>query len=315
MKTLKKALSVMLCAVMMLTVGFVFPVIQAAASEVSDGDSVLLCNYDEIDRLEGILAEVLGGEYDNQTQITLNRDLIEKANGLIEDFSTDRDVREASEQALIDAACDIICQAIASIYTAEDAAIEIRGDKECYAGNFVNVKAYLMPVDVEITDGVWTSSDNTTGFFTNGKFFAAKTGEVTLTVYKNNLSADVTITVKGGTGARVVMFDTLLSQANYIVEGSLVIKETTNLFWAPDAPVHFRVITDGTFEEYLVYINKEVVTPDETGTYTIPENSGDAHVKIEGVVKNEEGNKISIWEAIADFFRKIAEFFRNLFSL
>ncbi len=314
MKTLKKALSVMLCAVMMLTAIFVFPVIQAAASEVSDGDSVLLCNYDEIDRLEGILAEVLGGEYDNQTQITLNRDLIEKANGLIEDFLTDRDVREASEQTLIDAACDIICQAIASVYTAEDAAIEIRGDKECYAGTFVNVKAYLMPVDVEITDGVWTSSDNTTGFFTNGKFFAAKTGEVTLTVYKNNLSADVTITVKGGTGARVVMFDTLLSQANYIVEGSLVIKETTNLFWAPDAPVHFRVVTDGTFEEYLVYINKEVVTPDETGTYTIPENSGDAHVKIEGVVKDEEGNKISIWQAIANFFRKIAEFFRNLFS-
>lgn len=314
MNTLKKALSVMLCAVMLITALSVFPVVQAAAEETDAGDSVTLCNYDEIDRLEQLLDEVLGGEYDNQTQITLNRELIETANGLIDEFSVGRDERDASQQALVDAACDIICQAIASVYTAEDASIEIRGEKECYAGSFVDVTAYLMPIDVEITDGVWTSSDNTTGFFTNGKFFAAKTGEVTLTVYKNNLSADVTITVKGGTGARVVMFDTLLSQANYIVEGSLVIKETTNLFWAPDAPVHFRVVTDGTFEEYLVYINKEVVTPDETGTYTIPENSGDAHVKIEGVVKDEEGNKLSIWQAIANFFRKIAEFFRNLFS-
>lgn len=273
------------------------------------------CDYGEIDRIAAILNDLLSGGYDNESQISSNKDIIASAKSLIEEFAADRETRDSSEQPRIDAACSIINKAITSIYPKDGASVEIRGEAECYAGNYVNVKAYLMPIDVEITDCIWTSSDNTIGFFTNGKFFAAKTGTVTLTVHANGLSADFTVTVRGGTGARVIMFDTLLTNANYIVEGSLIIRETTNLFWAPDAPIHFRVITDGTFEEYRIFVNNTEVFPDATGTYTIPENTGDAHVRIDGIAYEEDdGTKISFWEMILNFFRKIADFFANLFG-
>ncbi len=279
------------------------------------------CDYARFDKMAIVFEGLIGGYYDNADLIALNKQEVENAKALIAEFRADRNIRDSAEQGRVNAAADQISVVVAKIYPEEGASIEIRGATECQAGSYADVKAYLQPIGVELADGVWTSSDTSIGFFTNGRFFAVKTGTVTLTVSRGNLSASVTINVTATTGARVVFFDSLLTNAHYILEGGYVIRKTTNLFWATDADINFRVITDGTFEEYVVYVNDKKVTPDITGTYTVPANTGDAHIRIEGMMPDysEEDpgavEKVSFWDLIRNFFKKIADFFRNLFGM
>ena len=277
------------------------------------------CDYRELDRLEGILDELTNGSYDNAVQISANEKYINAAREMIAEFKADRETRDISNQPLVDSAAEYVSKIIVNIYPENGSYIEIRGNKEAVAGTFVDVTAYLMPIDVAIYDGVWQSSDTLTGFFADGKFFAVKPGTVTLTVSKGNLSADYIVEVKGNTtGARVIMFDTLLTKVNYIVENTYIVKTTTNIFWAPNAPIHFRLVADGTFEEYQVYFNNEPVYPDVDGIYTIPANTGDVHVKADGLVNDpddDQGGKQSFWDMIVNFFKKIGDFFRSLFGM
>lgn len=299
---------------------------KALTELICTGDMTLVaqftssCDYSRFDKMAVVFEGLIGGYYDNDDLITLNKQAVENAKALIAEFRADRNIRDSAEQGRVNAAADQISVVVAKIYPEDGASIEIRGATECKAGSYADVKAYLMPIGVELADGVWTSSDTSIGFFTNGRFFAVKTGTVTLTVSRGNLSASVDITVTTTTGARVVFFDSLLTNAHYILEGGYVIRNTTNLFWATDAEINFRVITDGTYEEYVVFVNDKKVSPDITGTYTIPANTGDAHVRIEGMLPDysEEdpgtADKVSIWELIRNFFKKIADFFKNLFS-
>lgn len=273
------------------------------------------CNYTQLDKLAGIFAEVISGELDNADELVLYKGEIDEAKALIEAYSKDRDIRDVEYQSDIDAAAEKVSALISKLYPEDNARIFIVGEDTVSLGSVVSFRAYLSPVNTVISNGIWTSSDNSIGFFVGDAFHAVKTGTVTVTVAIGNLSASMDITVVGGTSARVIMFDSVIFNANYIVEGSLIIKETTNMFWAPDSAVHFRVVTDGTYEDYTVYINDKAVTPDASGTYTIPANSGDAHVRVEGIVTEpDSGEKMSIWDLIKSFFEKIAEFFRNLFG-
>lgn len=279
------------------------------------------CDYYRFDRMAIVFESLIGGYYDNDDLIALNKQAVEDAKALVAEFRADRNIRDSAEQGRVDAAADQISIVVAKIYPEENASIEIRGATDCKAGSYADVKAYLMPVGLELVDGVWTSSDTSIGFFTDGRFFAVRTGTVTLTVSRGNLTESIEITVTAPSAARVVFFDSLLTNAHYILEGGYVISDTTNLFWAPDADINFRVITDGTFEEYVVYVNDKKVTPDITGTYTVAANTGDAHVRIEGMVpdytEDEPGtaDKVSIWDLIRNFFKKIGDFFRNLFGM
>ncbi len=279
------------------------------------------CDYYRFDRMAIVFEGLLGGYYDNDDLIALNKQAVEDAKALVAEFRADRNIRDSAEQGRVDAAADQISIVVAKIYPEENASIEIRGATDCKAGSYADVKAYLMPVGLELVDGVWTSSDTSIGFFTDGRFFAVRTGTVILTVSRGNLTESVEITVTAPSAARVVFFDSLLTNAHYILEGGYVISGTTNLFWAPDADINFRVITDGTFEEYVVYVNDKKVTPDITGTYTVSANTGDAHVRIEGMVpdytEDDPGtaDKVSIWDLIRNFFKKIGDFFRNLFGM
>ena len=274
------------------------------------------CDYKNLDKLTEVFYSVIDGSYNNEDKIKIYKSEIEAAKAKIEEFSKDRDVRDISEQPAIDAAADMISGLISALYPEENGRIFIVSDDTVSLGSVTKINAYLSPLNTLIANGIWTSSDETIGFFVNGKFHAVRAGTVTVTVSAGNLSASKEITVTGGTNARVIMFDSLLTNANYIVEGSMVIKETTNIFWATDAPIHFRVITDGTFEEYRIFINDKEVTPDASGTYTIEANTGDAHVRIEGIAyeDSETGTKLSFWEMIVNFFRQIGEFFKNLFK-
>jgi len=272
------------------------------------------CDYSELDRLTAIFNDLISGNYDNTAAINANKNEIAAIQAEIAVLSENRDSRDSSEQDVVEKACTALNILIAKLYSDDSATLEIRSAAEYEIGTVIAIDAYLQPLGVKAENAVWTTSDPSVGFFANGNFHAVKAGVVTVTATVGDITAVKEITVRSGVGARVVMFDTLLSNANYIVENTYIIKTTTNLFWAPDAPIHFRVITDGMFEEYYVYVDGVVVTPDASGTYTIPANTGDAVVKVEGVVKNEEGTKLSFWDMIRDFFRRIADFFRNLFN-
>lgn len=274
------------------------------------------CDYTKLDKLSTLFADVISGKYDNADELRLYKNEIAACNADIEKFAADRNTRDVAEQTLIDAAATNLSGLISKLYPEENATVEIRGNTTLAAGTSTQINAYMLPLETEVLNGVWTSSDESVGFFANGKFYAVAAGTTTVTVTVGVLSTSVNITVApiGNTSARVIMFDSLLTNANYIVENTFVVKSTVNMFWAPDADVHFRVITDGTFEEYYVYVNNVRVTPDENGVYTILANTGDAHVRIDGVVKDQEGEKLSFWDALIAFFKKIGDFFRNLFG-
>lgn len=274
------------------------------------------CDYTRLDKLSELFTEVIDGRYDNEEELRLYKNEIAQANASIAEFAQNRDTRDRAQQNLIDALSTSLSELISVLYPEENATIEIRGASALTAGSSTELKAYMLPLETEIPNGIWTSSDDSVGFFANGRFYAVAAGTVTVTVTVGSLtdSMDISVAAIGDTAARVIMFDSLLTNANYIVENSYIITTTTNMFWAPDGEVHFRVITNGTFEEYYVYINNELATPDENGVYTIPANTGDAHVRIDGIVKNTSGEKLSFWDSLLAFFKKIADFFRNLFK-
>ena len=272
------------------------------------------CDYREIDRLEEVLTTVLSGIYDNNNEIILNKTGIDNAKAIIASYKENRDTRDVSEQATLDAACKEVANIIAKLYPKDATTVEIRGNLAPNAGTVVSLKAYLMPLDSELSECIWTSSDNSIGFFSGDMFYAVGSGTVTVTVASGDYTGTAEVTVKGAAGSRVIMFDTLMSNVSYIVEDSYIIKSTTNLFWATNAPVRFRVVSTNSFEQDFVYINDIIVEADENGYYTIPANMGDVHVKVMGVVEDADGERWSFWEMILNFFNKIAEFFANLFS-
>ncbi len=281
------------------------------------------CDYEKFDELAAKFEEVISGSYNNEGLLEANAAAVERAKALIEEFTADRDTRTAEDQYLIDAAVAQISNSIARVYPEEGTTIAIRGKTECTAGTYVEVEAFLMPIDVAFSDGVWSTSDRRIGFYSEGKFYAVKPGTVTLTVSRGSQTAEITIDVKSTVGGRVIFFDSMLYGSQYILEGAYIVTETTNLFWSPYKDVHFRVVTDHSYDEYSVFVNDVKVTPAEDGTYTIPANTGDAHIRMVGLTTEdvENGNdgsgsssKVSIWDLIREFFRKIGDFFKSLFG-
>lgn len=276
------------------------------------------CDYTALDRLTEVFYSVIDGSYDNEDKLKIYKSEIENAKSKIAELEAGRDSRDASEQSVVDGVADTLSALIAKLYPDGQGRLFITTEDTVTLGTITAFSAYLSPINTVVSDGIWTSSDETVGFFIGSSFYAVKAGVTTVTVASGNRTASKEITViGGGTAARVIMFDTLLSNVNYIVENSYIIKTTTNIFWATDAPISFRVIDDGTFETYQVYFNDKLATPDDDGIYTIPANVGDVHVKVEGLVNNPDNNgeKISFWQMIINFFNSIGEFFRNLFGM
>jgi hypothetical protein len=93
--------------------------------------------------------------------------------------------------------------------------------------------------------------------------------------------------------------------------------------WSDDYEIRFRVYTYSSFafETYIVYINGVEAVPDEDGYYTVPANAGEVRVTISGAVYDKDGEgsggtgKFNFWEWLINLFRKIAEFFKDLFGV
>ena len=122
-----------------------------------------------------------------------------------------------------------------------------------------------------------------------------------------------------GTGVRFVKFINI-DKMDYKVDdgegGVYTVYNSALLQWYEDKPMYFTVNTYSNFPypDFIVKVDGVQVTADENGVYTVPAGSKLAVVTIEGAIKNDDGSKVSFWEAILRFFKQIISFFGKLFG-
>ena len=229
-----------------------------------------------------------------------------------------------SEQEELDAAVEEITNIITEVYPDSGFILEIRGATKHYAGTVLNLKAVKVneTVSIDATNVQWTSSDDSVVFFSNGKLIAIGTGTVTLTATSGLLTATKTITIVEGGNIRRVNF-TPMANMHFIVEDYFAVFNGANMNWSDDYEIRFRVYTYSSFafETYIVYINGVEAVPDEDGYYTVPANAGEVKVTISGAVYDKDGEgsggtgKFNFWEWLINLFRKIIQFFKDLFGV
>ena len=267
--------------------------------------------YDKvIDAVETLLNEDIPAEDKIKLQAILNNRLSE---GLLD-----------SEQAELDAAVEEITNIITEVYPDSGFILEIRGATRHYAGTILNLKAVKIneTVSIDATNVQWTSSDESVVFFSNGKLYAIGTGTVTLTATSGLLTATKTITVVEGGNVRKINFAPMANM-HFIVEDYFAVFNGANMNWSDDYEIRFRVYTYSSFayETYIVYINGVAAVPDEDGYYTVPANVGEVKVTISGAVYDDNGEgtggtgKFNFWEWLINLFRKIIQFFKDLFGV
>ncbi len=229
-----------------------------------------------------------------------------------------------SEQAELDEAVEKITEIITEVYPDSGFILEIRGATKHYAGTVLNLKAVKVneTVSIDATNVQWTSSDDSVVFFSNGKLIAIGAGTVTLTATSGLLTATKTITIVEGGNVRKVNF-TPMANMHFIVEDYFAVFNGANMNWSDDYEIRFRVYTYSSFafETYIVYINGVEAVPDEDGYYAVPANAGEVKVTISGAVYDDNGEgsggtgKFNFWEWLINLFRKIIQFFKDLFGV
>ena len=268
-------------------------------------------SYDKvIDAVNKLMQEDIPAEDKAKLQEILNNRL---GDGLLD-----------SEQAELDEAVEKITNIITEVYPDSGFILEIRGATKHYAGTVLNLKAVKVneTVSIDATNVQWTSSDDSVVFFSNGKLIAIGTGTVTLTATSGLLTATKTITIVEGGNVRKVNF-TPMANMHFIVEDYFAVFNGANMNWSDDYEIRFRVYTYSSFafETYIVYINGVEAVPDEDGYYTVPANAGEVKVTISGAVYDDNGEgsggtgKFNFWEWLINLFRKIGQFFKDLFGV
>ena len=276
-------------------------------------EAVKRADYSEYDKLIENADKILG------------LDIPEEDREKLEEVLANNDIPEnliASEQDMVDAVLDDIRNVISEVYPDSGLTLEIRGASTFYVGTVLDLKAFKVNefVDMEASDVTWVSSDDDIVFFSNGRLFAIGTGTVTLTAISGLLTATKTVTIVEGGNARAVKF-TAIDNMHFIVEDYFAIFNGATLRWSDDYTIRFRVHTYQSFpfETYIVYVNGQVVEPDEDGYYTVPANEGNIMVTIAGAVYDDDGtgsaSKFNFWEWLLALLRKIVNFFKNLFGI
>jgi len=293
-----------------------------------DGYYTFTCKNDASHKTTEEVKRADYSEYDELLQdadTILGSDIPEEDKAKLEDVLNDNKIPAdliESEQGQIEDVLDEIRDVIAEVYPDAGLTLEIRGNNTFYAGTILDLEAVKVGGSVEITatDVQWTSSDDNIVFFSNGKLFAIGTGTVTLTAKTGILTASKTVTIVEGGNARKLNF-LAIDKMHFIVEDYFAIFNGANLYWSNDYSIRFRVYTYQSFpfETYIVYINGQAVEPDADGYYTVPSNAGDIRVTISGAVYDDDGSgnasKFNFWEWLLAFFRKIINFFKNLFGI
>ncbi len=294
---------------------------------VVNGDATYTAVYNQpadwtaLDNLEEILKEVLEEGVVEDSILEENKAQIEKVLGMIEDLNEERNTLDKDSQSRVDFVAGEVSGLIDVIYPDAGSTLVIEGSSVAYAGTILDLKAVKMPLGAVLTDAQWVSSDDNVVFFANGKLYAIGTGTVTLTATRGILKASKTVTIIEGGNTRGINF-TSINNTHFIIEDYAAVYNSAIVYWSDDFDLRFRVrvYQSFMFDDYIVYINGVEVEPDAEGYYVVPAGSGDARVTIAGAMidtgagDGEIVTKWSFWEWLLNLFRKIADFFRNLFA-
>ncbi len=279
------------------------------------------CDYTDLDTLYDTLTEVLEGDFADDSVLEANKTQIEQVLKAIEEINKDRNTRDSSQQESVDVVADSVRGIIDIIYPDAGSTLVITGAAVQYTGGVLDIKAVKMPVGTTVTDVVWTSSDEDIVFISNGKLYAVGTGTVTITASRGILKAVKTVSIVTGGDVRGINF-TSVDNTKFIIEDAYKVKSSAIIYWTDAQALRFT-LTGTTnsilYERYAVYLNGLEILPNADGYYVIPAGSGDAQITVAIIMKDDgEGTggeittKWSFWEWILSFFRRIAEFFRNI---
>ena len=102
-------------------------------------------------------------------------------------------------------------------------------------------------------------------------------------------------------------------------EGSTyTVYDTSTLSWYSNEPLTFYVgsFSGFGFSDVIVYANGQEMVPDENGAYTLPNNGDTVVVTVAGAVQDDSApnGRLSFWELLLRFLRKIIAFFSGAFG-
>ena len=95
-----------------------------------------------------------------------------------------------------------------------------------------------------------------------------------------------------------------------------IVYNSATVNWYTNKPLNFTVYTYSNFKypTIIVKVNGVKIEPDANGVYTVPAGTDLAVVTVEGAVKDGDGTKLSFWEMLLRFFKKIIAFFGKIFG-
>ena len=213
-------------------------------------------------------------------------------------------------------------------YVHGDDYLEIVAPAVIRAGSIADIKAVRMPEEVIESDAVWTTGDSSVISVVGGKLYAVGEGTVTLTATTadGKLTAEKTVTVVevDMDNARIIKFVNI-RKMDYTVAGFYKIYNDGAIYWSRESECPFTVYTYTTFNypDYIVYLDGKAVQADENGVYHIPAGTKNVIVTMAGAVTETPtqpdgdgsgsgtGTKVSFWEMILRFFRKLFSIFKK----
>ena len=213
-------------------------------------------------------------------------------------------------------------------YVHGDDYLEIVAPAVIRAGSIADIKAVRMPEEVIESDAVWTTGDASVISVAGGKLYAVGEGTVTLTATTadGKLTAEKTVTVVevDMDNARIIKFVNM-HKMDYTVAGFYKIYNDGSIYWSRESECPFTVYTYTTFNypDYIVYLDGKAVQADENGVYHIPAGTKNVIVTMAGAVDETPtqpdgdgsgsgtGTKVSFWEMILRFFRKLFSIFKK----
>ena len=96
------------------------------------------------------------------------------------------------------------------------------------------------------------------------------------------------------------------------------IYNSSTVQWISRQALRFKVVTYASYnyDDIIIRANGTEITPDADGYYSLPKTAETVIVTAEGAVKDDSapGGKLSFWELLIRFFRKIVAFFSSAFG-
>ena len=203
--------------------------------------------------------------------------------------------------------------------------LEIIAPDVVRAGTEVDIKAMRMPAETLEANAQWTSSDDSILTYFNGKFYAFAEGTVTLTAVTadGTLKAEKVITVLAVDygNARIIKFQNM-RKMDYTVAGFYKVYNDGAIYWSRTSECPFTVYTYSNFNypDFIVYLDGRAIEADENGIYHIPAGTKNVVVSIAGATTDTDkpddgsgstGSKVSFWELIVRFFKKLFSIFKR----